>query len=282
MKKEPLTLEHKNIVDKALKKCDVSLSEYSFANLYLFRKEHAYCVIFADNLYVEGTTYDGMRFIMPLGFDAWKNFATLKMLSNSVDCVFPICAEWLYVHENKIQKVWAVDSDRDYIYDVSQMAHYSGRRLAKKRNLEKQFLSEYSHYEKPLSKETLQDALHVLEIWQKEVSHTKEHADYEPAKEAIMLHDVLDLEGMLFYSENEPIGVLIGAPLNAQVFVVHFVKADTRYKGIYQYIYHRFSQTLEGKFSLLNMEQDLGDPNLQKTKHSYQPIRLATKYRVKI
>jgi len=278
MKKEPLSLEHKVVIDKALQDADVLLSEYSFANLYLFRKTHAYNILFADTLYIEGITYDNMRFIMPLGLEAFKDYKTLKILSSTADFLFPICSAWLPLYADRIQHVWAEDADSDYLYDVTKMAHYSGRHLAKKRNLEKQFLSAHTHEEKPLSTSTQEDALQVLRQWQQ----TKEHADFEPACEAVTLHETLGIGGMLFYSDNVPIGVILGGALTSHVYVIHFAKALVQYKGIYQYMYHRFSQTLEGRYTWLNMEQDLGDENLRKTKHSYQPVELAKKFRVKI
>ena len=45
---------------------DTGLSEYSFANLYLFRRAHDYRFVDGDLPYVYGSTNEGRRHVMPL------------------------------------------------------------------------------------------------------------------------------------------------------------------------------------------------------------------------
>lgn len=56
---EKLDLKHKDILFYRLKKVGTMISEYSFANLYLFRRAHNYEVI-EDNtdIFIKGITYD--------------------------------------------------------------------------------------------------------------------------------------------------------------------------------------------------------------------------------
>ncbi len=42
MRIEKVRLEHKDVLYERLKKIDTALSDYSFANLYLFRDVHNY------------------------------------------------------------------------------------------------------------------------------------------------------------------------------------------------------------------------------------------------
>ena len=72
------------------------------------------------------------------------------------------------------------------------------------------------------------------------------------------------------------------AGMKMELFVIHFEKGDTQYKGIYQAINQMFLANSAGRFSLVNREQDLGDPGLRKAKLSYHPIELLQKYRVVI
>ncbi|MBQ2125703.1 MAG: hypothetical protein II196_07930, partial [Spirochaetales bacterium] len=67
MKKEILSLEHEEKLSQILSNISVGLSEYSFANLYLFRDKHNYSLIdYHDNLFLSGITYDNKTFLMPL------------------------------------------------------------------------------------------------------------------------------------------------------------------------------------------------------------------------
>jgi len=54
---------------------------------------------------------------------------------------------------------------------------------------------------------------------------------------------------------------------------MHFVKADTNYKGIYQLIYKETGKSTFWKGSkYLNREQDLGIDSLRIAKESWNPI----------
>lgn len=279
MKKEPLLLAHKEKIDRALSGLDLEISEYSFADLYLFRKKYEYRLIDAGDLYVEGKSVEGTRFIVPLGLSAWQNEVVLDQLLSEVEYAFPIPEQWLRFYADKVVSVQFFDQDSDYLYDVAKLGGMSGRDLAKKRNLEKQLLSSFSPRQQSLSAITHDDAMYVLQKWQKQSILDAAQTDYYAAEEAISLQKALGLEGMVVYIEEEAVAVLIGEFLNSRVFVVHIAKANTDYKGIYQYLYHTFCQSIQSRCSIINMEQDLGDANLRKTKHSYHPIKMAKKYR---
>ncbi len=66
MRTEKLDLRHIDALYAPLKESGVFISEYSFANLYLFRTAHDYEVVFDREIFIRGTTYDGARYLMPL------------------------------------------------------------------------------------------------------------------------------------------------------------------------------------------------------------------------
>jgi hypothetical protein len=63
---------------------------------------------------------------------------------------------------------------------------------------------------------------------------------------------------------------------------MQFAKADIQFKGIYQFAYQHYVQGLDPKYLYLNMEEDLGIPGLHKTKMSYHPEKLETKWRISL
>jgi hypothetical protein len=72
----------------------------------------------------------------------------------------------------------------------------------------------------------------------------------------------------------------VAEALTNETVVIHFEKGNTRYKGIYQAINQMFIAHSARHFSLVNREQDLGDPGLRKAKQSYHPAEFLKKYRV--
>jgi hypothetical protein len=281
--KEPLQLKHRTLLNSRLKKMGVALSEYTFANLYLFRNEHNYEVITSKDIYIKGKTRDGLTFLMPtVTFDK-IDFDDLKISYEGCDFLFPIPEEWRSFFDKPEYEVTYLDQDSDYIYLVEKMSTYAGRALSGRRNLTKQFLENFPDQESLYLETTrINDAIVVLEAWQQQAEKQELFTDYLPCKEALMNFKELDLEGYIVYVEKKPVGFLIGEPLTENMYVIHFAKGLTEYKGIYQFLYQEFAKTLQPKYLMINMEQDLGLADLRHAKTAYLPERLAPGLRVKI
>ncbi len=63
---EKLNLKHKAVISRRIADNPSRISEYSFANLYLFREVHDYRLLINDDVYILGKTYDKKEYIMPL------------------------------------------------------------------------------------------------------------------------------------------------------------------------------------------------------------------------
>jgi len=92
----------------------------------------------------------------------------------------------------------------------------------------------------------------------------------------------LGLTGAMAFADGKPAGFLLGEPLNDDTFTIHFAKADIRYKGIYQFLFSRFACDFCPDYEYMNLEQDLGNEGLRKTKVSYRPDLMAHKYRASL
>lgn len=71
-----------------------------------------------------------------------------------------------------------------------------------------------------------------------------------------------------------------GAPINYDTFGVCVEKADTAYEGAFATINREFVRSLPPQFTLINREEDLGIEGLRRSKLSYQPEILLSKYTV--
>jgi hypothetical protein len=282
MQIEKLGIGHKELLSASLKAANTKLSEYTFANLYLFRGNHDYVVVRDREIFIRGRSYDGATYLMPAGDVRRVDPAYLKEMMQGVDFLFPLPEEWLGHFNPALFDVSYNKGDADYVYTVEKMSTYKGRNLHKKRNLLKQFLEGHAHDARPLTNERLDDARNILGEWLETMGGREEDTDYGPCLEALNRYEELVLCGGIYYADNEPAGFLVGEELNEETFVLHFAKAKVKFKGVYQYMFNNFAKILPPRYRYLNLEQDLDKENLRVFKSSYVPDALIRKARVSI
>ncbi|KAA0259495.1 DUF2156 domain-containing protein [Deferribacter autotrophicus] len=284
---EKIGLQHKNILFERFKKVDTMISEYNFANIYLFRDKHDYELCWyngknnSEYLFIKGITYDGLRYVMPTMNLEEVPKDILRDVLSYVDAIFPVDEKWLDYLKDQFVFDYK-DGDSDYIYTVEKISTYKGRKLHKKRNLLKQFYKLYEHECKPLTDDFVNDAREILDLWIEENNFKKDDTDYYACQEALNLLDELVLCGLIYYVNGKPAGFIIGEEHNEDMFVIHFAKGLKRYKGIYQFIYNDFAKRLPKRYKFLNFEQDLGQMALRKAKSSYYPDILLKKFRISL
>jgi len=279
-KKEKLEFHHQLLLEAKFKNLNLNLSEYAFANLYLFRMKHAYELLFEDELFIKGRTREGQPFLMPTSHPKEWSKETFKFICEQPDPLYPIPFEWLGYFEKYSKSFSFYEADSDYLFLTDKIALYPGRNLSKKRSLVKQLFEQHQVKSCLFQSEYKREALEIIEMWQDETSFDKDETDYNSVVEAIHFYDELHLHGRLYLVDGTPKGILIGESLNNSCFAFHFVKASRSVHGLNQFMFQDFTQSLEKKYQLLNFEQDLGLPNLRQTKHSYQPDQLLQKYHV--
>lgn len=282
MKTERISLSHKELLYQKLKK-DTMISEYSFANIYLFRENHDYEVLFIDDLlFIKGKSYDGKYYVMPVSDVNDIKRDCFDYLLKYVDFIFPIDEKWLVLFDTNKFIFEFRDGDTDYVYDINKLRTFSGKKLHSKRNLLHQFEKNYDCDALPLFGDKLIEAKEILEKWQEQSAQKKEDTDYNACMEALDLYDDLILCGFIYYVNRNPVGFIIGEELNKDCFALHFAKGLVEYKGIYQFMFNSFAKVLPDKYSFVNFEQDLDKENLRLAKKSYEPDLLVKKYRIRL
>jgi uncharacterized protein len=282
MQREKLSLNHKDLLYQRLQSITVPLSEYTFPNLYLFRRTHDYEVIVDKEIFVRGTSYDGHAYIMPTVDVRALDKGYLKDMMRTVDFLFPVPEEWLPAFDPGEFEITFAEGDADYEYTVEKMSTLKGRNLHKKRNLLKQFLEKYKHEALPLTNDRLGHARFILEDWLATSEMKADDTDFGPCGEALDRYEELVLCGGIYYANDEPAGFVLGEELNEETFVLHFAKARTKFKGVYQYMFNNFAKILPPKYKYLNLEQDLDRDNLRVFKSSYVPDVMLKKARVRL
>jgi hypothetical protein len=278
----PVNLDLREQIQNIILESKTDASAFAFANLYLFRKKYNFNVSLLENsLLITGTEKRETFFSIPGNlpqkeiliellkkYDYWKNISEEQAAKLSELLPNEIASE----DRNNFE----------YLYLRTDLAELPGKNFQKKRNLVNAFIKSYPQEEretKILDKNTLNDALHVLDEWK----HGKgEHGDYDSAKEGVELHELLGFSGLVFYVKGVPVGYCHGEALaNEKSFAVHFEKAIDKYKGVYQYINQEFAKTLPANIIHINREQDLGNEGLRQAKMTYRPIGFVKLFSIK-
>jgi hypothetical protein len=280
MKTEKINLSHKDFLYGKLKK-DTMIAEYSFANIYLFRENHKYEILFIDDfIFIKGFSYDGFSYVMPVSNIKDLDHNIFDYLLKFVDFIFPIDEKWLKLFDSTKYLFEYKEGDTDYVYGIDKLRTFAGKRLHSKRNLLHQFEKSYQCEALPLFGDRLLDAKEVLEKWQEESNQEKKDTDYRACMEALDLYDYLVLCGFIYYINKKPVGFIIGEELCEDTFALHFAKGLVEYKGIYQFMFNSFAKVLPDKYRYVNFEQDLEKENLRLAKKSYEPDILIKKFRI--
>jgi hypothetical protein len=275
----PLDLDLRDEMQPGLSQLPDGVSEYTFANLFLFRGRYRYRVSRApDETFVISGEAGGKKFFMtPCGA---PGRGTLEALFRSHDYWKGIPDSVLAPNRERLEE-WgvAIAEDRDnfdYLYLRQDLAELAGKKYHKKRNLVNQFVNYYAHEERPLSPELVPQALRVLDRWREDKGFD---GDYAAARESLERFAALDLRGAMYYINGEPAGWCLGEGIaGGRMFAVHFEKALDEYKGIFQYINQSFAASLPESFLHINREQDLGDEGLRQAKLTYRPSGFVRKY----
>jgi len=256
------------------------ISEFTFANIYLFRQTHNYRISQLENglFVITGRDKDKSFFMLPFGLpdeniigELFNNHQVMKAASGQQAEILAAMG-------------YAVCEDRDnfdYLYSREDLVNLTGRKFHKKKNLLNMFVKNNEYQAKPLLEEYRDDALQILERWNNQHDGPN---DFSAAKEALEKMWPLQLCGGIFYIDRQPAAYCLGEEVSlGESFVIHFEKAvlGDNSKGVYQYINQAFASILPEKYKTVNREQDLGDSGLRQAKLSYNPADFTRKYKAK-
>lgn len=280
---ETIDLAHRPFLAEQFHQMHLNISDYTFANVYLFRKVSHYEILKKEcGVFISAYNRQGQNYIMPLADLRLCSAEIIKELLDHENFFFPVPEEWLSCLPEKTFRVTHDDSESDYIYLTKNMASFAGKTYTRHRNHLNQFCGRYRPHGLPIGGVNIDDATTVLRQWQYESIVTESKTDFSVCAEALRHFTELALWGTIYYIENKPAGFIIGEPLNADMFCLHFAKASKRYHGIYEFMFNDTAKKLESKYRYLNLEEDMGNGNLRRTKTSYGPVMILKKYRISL
>lgn len=305
---EPLSIRHKAWFDCALKKSNIPLSDYTFANNFIwlsmvsgFVAEIEECLcLFA----LTGETLTMM--LPPIGSEQQQRSAlnaSFELMDRYNESAFLGKIEFVYkdflniLDQDKDVPLPLAGGDRwlvepgnpDYIYRSEDLINLNGNRYRDKRNLINQFRRSFPECRtEPMHAGHHAQALELTHNW---MSHRLkyippqeiEHSVYFMELERTAIHralkyfDQLALCGLCLFNGDEMLGFTIGERINSNVASVLIEKTNIEVLGCAQYLFREFSKQF-ADCEFINVGDDLGLENLRRVKMSYRPALLGEKY----
>ncbi len=178
----------------------------------------------------------------------------------------------------------------DYIYKSENLVLLSGKKLSKKRNLINQFNSNYLDQNKvivePIDKNNFKDCLQFLNRWFDEKDFDKNDDDFKTEKLAAELaltnYDKLEFDTLIVKIDDIIEGYSMGTRLNNNMWVLHFEKANSNIKGLYQFLDRETAKKIYNEYEHINKESDMGVPGIAHSKNSYYPFKRGKSYKLSL
>lgn len=281
--KRPIALSDRDVLVDYFRTLQPQISEFTFANLYLFRHTHNYSLgTLNGSLVVSGSGYDGSEYcLLPLSGDRGASARQLLDLGNTL---YGVDENFLNKELEGYGYLAVTDRDNDdYLYLQSDLANLPGRRYHKKSNRINYFSTRHAYSVEPFAEIHKEGAVALAERWERAKNIDRKLsiiAETAATVEAVSLFQELLLSGVVVLVEGEVAAFALGECLNNNTVVCHFEKADPFMEGAAQLINREFSRSQSESCIYINREQDLGDSGLRSAKNSYHPVSMVRKFRV--
>jgi len=282
-----INYKDKKVLNRAFKVYQPRISEYTFTNLFVWRKTNK--VLFSqigDVILIKRKNKNSDEFFLlpPIGNKKIK-YVVQEMLSIiGRECFPPFYGLNKMQAESLKEKGFTIKEMRDnwdYVYLVKDLIDLSGERYYTKRKNIKNCLSEYNPEYQPLEEEIIEQCLQLQTKWcnlRNCGAIPGLEAEHRAIKETFKHFSDLNVFGGAILINGNVEAFTIGEKLNKNTAVIHFEKANPEVAGLYQVINKWFCNKALQDFMYVNREQDLGVAGLRRAKMSYYPTLFIEKF----
>jgi len=295
-----IQLSDKSLFDSFFATCRTRLSDYSFANTYIWRDPiHLRWRLLDDCLCVFANGDGGLTLLFPpLG--SGDVVASCRQ-------ALAICDDYnarAGMHNNtRIEYVSTEMLNRmggdldaqpmsgDYLYETARLIDLAGGDLASKRQAKNRFARRYAARTEDLQPRHFGPCMELLQRWQQQSDNLPEklnHAvQFKRAKEITATAETLThtaelgLRGMVLFAGDQLIGFTLGEVLEQDTCSIVIEKCDREFSGSANYIFSEFCRQYWSHCRWCNVGDDWELPSLAWTKQSYRPIGRLDKWIVR-
>ena len=270
-------------------------SDFNFISLWSYNvKDEAEICFLNDNLVIKFHDYiTGEPFYTFLGENEVKD--TIKTLisfakKENVSSTLKLIPESVVKKLENVEHAFEVVEDHDshdYVYSIPEMAALAGNRFRGKRNFVNRFKQNSEDAQLQIvdikNKAVQEKFIQLFYDWEKRKQADRSDTETELAaiKRLFNLNSLENINALAIFKKEKIVGFSIFEIVQNNYAILHFLKADTSYVGIYPYLFQERAKLLQSKgINFLNAEQDLGIENLRKSKRSWLPVHYFKKYTI--
>ena len=292
-------VEDKPTFDRFFSACRTLLSDYTFANTFIWRESiNLRWRILCDCLCVFANGDGGLTLLFPPMGDGDVAAAAREALA--------ICRQYVADHRLNVPPRIEYVSDEllarlgpgfhvtpmsgDYVYPTRAMIDLAGGDLAPKRQARNRFARRYDPRTEPFGLHHQDACAALMNRWRQQCEASKvpevgvcvkRCKDVLATYEAMSHFEALGLRGMVLYAGDRLVGFTLGERLGADTCSILIEKTDREYTGSAQYIFSEFCRQYWAETRFCNVGDDWDVPSLAWTKQSYRPSHRLPKWVVR-
>ncbi len=293
-----ITIDKKDYIDKFLLRRMSKNSEFSFTNLFMWRKSYniKYAII-DDMLCLFARHKSGpVSATFPIGFT--NADGSEKDVTTAVNFILdwfnsqgyePLIRLYDQSAVRKLEDTFPdkfiLTEDRDnfdYVYKVEDLTNLSGKKYHSKRNHINKFIAKYPNYQYcKMTPDDVQECIELFDSWR---LPKDDGSSIELTEEREAIIELLDnwtdlgITGGCIRVDGKMVAFSFGEALSNDTVVVHLEHADTSYEGIFAVINQQFLENEWQDYTYVNREEDMGIPGMRKAKLSYRPVLMIEEY----
>ena len=192
--------------------------------------------------------------------------------------------------KKRVASVFQITQQReysDYVYLTRDLMNLKGNKYSKKRNLIHQFERNcLAHSEitvEPMKPASRNECLDFMEKWCEERQCDMDHdanlaCEKEAIRNTISHMELMEVKGLTLRIDGKVAAFGMASLLTQEMGVLHYEKALSSIKGLYQYFDNICVKHLLKDYKYTNKENDMGMPGLRKSKKSYHPVMMVRSY----
>ena len=275
--------------NKLLKQTDYENSEFSFANIFIWRDIYNIKLCKKDDvIYISSTIPETGRYVhfQPICTDKSKMKSVITNIKEDIVkhgekfCIASANKACLdMIKQSQIDfNIVDIPEMYDYVYLATDLGELQGKKYHKKRTHINHFFKKYDYEYKKIDDTNKEDCHEIFDKWTSRISQ-EFIIEKSVIDNALDYMQQLELFGAIIYINDEPAAFTIAEGFLADTALVHIEKAVPKYREVYTLINKEFAKReLADKFKYINREEDMGIEGIRSAKKSYHPIKMVKKY----